>query len=522
MKTIFSVLFVLVVLVSTAQDQFTTRRIAVFKNGNGFFVKNSQVNASGGMYTLPFTPDALFGTIWFNAGSDRIISIQTSDEKSVEKKDATSVYEMMKGNTGKKVKFTTYSSEIVEGVIESVSPMLISVKTKDTWFTSAPDQIRSLQFIEKPETTFSESTGKNRLLLQFASAGNKNIDLMYLQKGISWVPEYMIELLDDKNAILSLRASLINDAEDLNKADISFIVGVPNFKYSNITAPICSNESLTAFLSMLTGYGPSGSAGRFDNFLSNANVAQSYSSYEYNQPIPTVPDYDFAADGAGTEDLFFYEMKDVTLKKGGRGSYEILNTKLAYEHIYEVEIARNSDVYFYGKTSYDNTIKNSVWHSIKYTNSTKIPFTTGAAMVVSRENNKISPLSQDMMKYTPVNSEGFLKITISPDINVKDKEIETQRQAKAKKQGSQYYDLITVEGKIKVKSFRDKEIKLNVKREIYGELKSCDDTWKHERNVRNYQYSGSINPSNNVDWILNLKPGEEKEITYTYTFYVYS
>jgi hypothetical protein len=114
-----------------------------------------------------------------------------------------------------------------------------------------------------------------------------------------------------------------------------------------------------------------------------------------------------------------------------------------------------------------------------------------------------------------------LKITVSPDINVKDKEIEIERQAKAKKQGSQYYDLITVEGKIKVKNYKDKEVKLNVKRQIFGELKNSDVVWKHARNVQYYSYSGTVNPANQVDWIVTMKAGEEKEITYTYTFYVY-
>ena len=522
MKANLTLIFAMLVLTTVAQDQFSTRRIAVFKNGTGFFVKNGQVEAKGGKYTLPFTPDALFGTIWFNAGNDRIVSVQTSDEKSVEIKDAASIYDMLKGNIGKRAKITFSGLDVAEGVIESVSPMLVTIKTKESWVSASPDNVKHITFLEKPEITFSESTGKNRLMLQFSSAGSKNVDLMYLQKGISWVPEYLIELLDDKNAVFSLRAVLINDAEDLVNASVSFVVGVPNFKYSNIIAPLCSTESLTSFLSSLTGYGPTGSTSRLDNFMSNANVAQSYSSYNYEQQATTIPSYDFSTEGTGTEDLFFYDLKDITLKKGGRGSYEVLNVKLPFEHIYEVELDRNSDVYFYGKAAYDNTIKNSVWHSIKFTNGSKIPFTTGAAMVVSRENNMISPVSQDMMKYVPVKGEGFLKITVSPDINVKDKEIETSRQPKVKKQGSQYYDLITVEGKIKVKNFRDKEVKLNIKREIFGELKTCDIAWKHVRNVKNYYYSGSINPSNNVDWVINLKPGEENEITYTYTFYVYS
>ncbi|PKP17737.1 MAG: hypothetical protein CVU05_14990 [Bacteroidetes bacterium HGW-Bacteroidetes-21] len=523
MKAKLLLLFVLVTSILTAQNEFSTRRVAVFKNGTGFFIKNAQVNAVGGKFILPFTPDGLFGTFWISAAGERVPTIQTVDEKSVVNKEVTSIYEMLKGNVGKKVKILTFSNETVEATIETVSPMLISMKTKEGWFSTSPDQIKSMHFTEKPESTFAESTGKNKLMLTFANAGNKNIDMMYLQKGISWLPEYLVELLDDKNAVVTLRATLINDAEDLNNAAVSFVVGVPNFKYNNILSPLCSTDALTTFLGSLNGYSTSGGTGRFDNnVMANAMLAQSYNSNNYDEPSPEYTVDVFSAEGTNNEDLFFYDFSGVSLKKGGRASYEILTAKLAYEHIYEVEIARNSDLYFNGKSAYDNTTTaNSVWHSIKFTNTTKMPFTTGSAMVVDKENNITSPVSQDMMKYTPMGGESFLKITVSPDINVKDKEIEIERQAKAKKQGSQYYDLITVEGKIKVKNYKDKEVKLNVKRQIFGELKNSDVVWKHARNVQYYSYSGTVNPANQVDWIVTMKAGEEKEITYTYTFYVY-
>jgi disulfide oxidoreductase YuzD len=59
-----------------------------------------------------------------------------------------------------------------------------------------------------------------------------------------------------------------------------------------------------------------------------------------------------------------------------------------------------------------------------------------------------------MMKYTPSQSNGFLKITVSPDITVKDKEEETKRTEKARKKDNYFYDLVTVEGIIKAKNYK--------------------------------------------------------------------
>jgi hypothetical protein len=38
-------------------------------------------------------------------------------------------------------------------------------------------------------------------------------------------------------------------------------------------------------------------------------------------------------------------------------------------------------------------------------------------------------------------------------------------------------------------------------------------------NAANYY---NINPTNDVTWELELKPGEEKEIKYSYTIYIYN
>ncbi len=197
----------------------------------------------------------------------------------------------------------------------------------------------------------------------------------------------------------------------------------------------------------------------------------------------------------------------------------MLKTQVEFEHVYNVTLPQNNITHFSFSSDYSDPAANKVWHSIKLNNNTKMPWTTGTAMVVKKENGTYRPISQDMMTYTPVGSNTFLKITVSPDISVKEKEKEINRIEKDKRNYGIYYDLVTIEGNIVMKNFKDKEIMLNIKKDITGTLKNSDIKWEYTKYPNNYYYD-NINPMNNVSWEIKLKAGEEKNIKYTYTVYV--
>jgi len=48
--------------------------------------------------------------------------------------------------------------------------------------------------------------------------------MAYLQKGITWIPEYTLKVLDEKTAELTLRGTLVNEAEDLIHSDVHLVV----------------------------------------------------------------------------------------------------------------------------------------------------------------------------------------------------------------------------------------------------------------------------------------------------------
>ncbi|MBN2682390.1 MAG: DUF4139 domain-containing protein [Bacteroidales bacterium] len=511
-----------------AQSDFTSQKIAVFKNGTGYFIKTGKIDAPSGKYTLTKTPEALFGTFWISAREERIKNLHTTKEKGFETETAKNVKNMLAGNVGKSVKIFVHTNQVAEGKIFSVNDEMVVIQGKDKWITRAVNDIASVEFLEKPNFDYNKEIESNQMVLEFEKSGKKTLDMMYLQRGISWFPSYLIEISDEKEAVITLKSTLINDVEDLENAEIEFVVGVPNFKYNYVKSPLCSPQTLEEFISSLNGLSYSyRGAMNFDNsnVFSNAIMSQ-----EMNRP-EQVADFggdvayaEFEAEGSSQEDMFFYNFKNINLKKGERASYELLNTKVPFEHIYEVILNPNTTSnYYYANSkgySFDDS-QNKVWHSIKLKNTSKMPWTTGTAMVVKKENGEVKPISQDMMKYTPSQSNGFLKITVSPDISVKDKEEEVKRTEKAKKKDNSYYDFVTVEGIIKAKNYKKTSVKVSVQRSVTGEMKDSNITWDVAKKLNSANYY-NINPTNDVSWELELKPGEEKEIKYSYTIYIYN
>ncbi len=59
-------------------------------------------------------------------------------------------------------------------------------------------------------------------------------------------------------------------------------------------------------------------------------------------------------------------------------------------------------------------------------------------------------------------------------------------------------------------------VTLKIKRSIEGTPLSSDQKWTTAQE----QATLRVNPSYEVEWVIELKPGEEKKWTYTYRVYV--
>ncbi len=516
------------------KNPFKAKSISIFKNGTAFFIKNGNVETEDGSYKMTENlPRALFGTFWIHSPKKELKHIHSYTDFVTDKSEdfTRSYFDLLQANIGKKVK-VYLGNEIHEGVAEEIimkdakgkekkflNNTIIVFKTDSIWLSFSPAEIRRLEFMEKPNQILEKETTTTKHILSVDFTTKKKVqplEKMYLENGINWTPTYLIELKTDKKAKLSLRAEVTNDAEDIEGSDVNFVVGIPNFRYANRLS------SLVDFLGMIY---PNQNQYMYNNF-SNTAVARPQVYAEdmtTGGAINTTP-IENGVTGDSDEDLYFYTVKNINLKKSGRGQYPIFDKEIEIAHIYETNLSQNqvSKGYYQKEFLFSPDQQSPVFHSIKVMNEMDFPWTTGSAMVVSDKTGETRPISQDLLKYTPIKGSSYVKLTEAPDIKVKQAEKEIKREQKVRKMpgnNSYYYDLVTVEGKIKVKSYKDKKVDLNIKRTLIGELKKSDVKWlKAERINR----SGDVNKTTDVCWETSINGGDELEITYSYKVFVAS
>jgi hypothetical protein len=313
-----------------------------------------------------------------------------------------------------------------------------------------------------------------------------------------------------------MQSILVNDAEDLNNADVFFVVGVPNFAFANIPSPMALQQSLYEFMQTAARRDGVGSA-----LTSNAIVAQQTYSERLSMSSP-----DFGAgvsemSGGAQEDLFLYTRPGVTLARGERGTFNVFSSAVACEHVYEWTVEDDPRVDAFGivqninraPSDEDRNLSNNVWHSLRLKNATNFPWTSAPTMVVQN----MKPVAQDTLPYTPKGATSTLKLTVATDIRSSHEEREVARQRSEDHRRGYVYELVTIEGMLKLKNYKNKEVHLLVNKTMRGNVESQTDAGTTEKLAEAISVD---NPMSRAKWDLTLKPGEDRAIAYRYKIWV--
>jgi hypothetical protein len=521
-----------------------TVAVAAFKNGLAFLVRQGAVQLQSGTGTITPIPNATLGTLWLapgeaNTSLDEVVAYHynVSAERPLQ-----SIAEVLQANAGKTVTVTysmnmkDYTGEIV-GVRDSKpapgdlgtenAPIQPAISAKPQYLLLRVDKkllafpIGSIANAVLPDdTNFQEKFDQQRAALRFKikGAGEKtDLTMGYLEHGLGWTPSYMISLTDDKIAQVTMQAVVIDDAEDLNNTDIFFVVGVPNFAYSETPSPMSLQQNLLSFMKDAERR-DGGNYRMYSNAIAGQMIGAEYKELDAkNEPsfAQTVTELS----GSPEEDLFLYSRSGVTLARGERATYNVFSSTVGYEHIYEWEVVDPQRVDAYGNVvqynpnSPDAAAKNSIWHSIRLKNTTKFPWTSAPTMVISGTK----PVSQDTLPYTPKAATSNLKITIATDIRSSHEEREIARQQNVQRRHGYEFDLVTVEGTMKLKNYKSKGVKVNIGKTLRGEVETLSDTGKA---VKLGEAIQTDNPLSRLTWEVPLKAGEEKVLTYRYKIFV--
>lgn len=488
-------------------SQLKTKSITIFKNGTAFIHKSGNVSLEKGTYLWSNDlPQAIYGTFWFATSTGKIKGINSSKEKVVEEIEWSSFFDLLSANKGAKVEIIKADGAKVSGVIQEAKRAsyegTVIIKSSDQYILLKESNIKEVRMFEGMELKTSTETEKPVIRLDFESKSNTtNLEVMYLTGGFSWTPMYKLRLTKANEGILNLKASVVNDGEDIVNSDVDLVVGSPSMFTTTQLSDLLAFENETITVT------------RFKSNFSNTSKG----FYEFDDSEETGGAENTTA--TSMEDLYLFSLKNITLKKGGRAFYPLLETKVKIEHKYVSSLNTNVSVNntFYSKYE-TSQIGGEVFHQIKMWNHSSNPFSSGVILINSMENGKEQALATAKLDYTAIENCAYLTISNAPDIEIKEEEIEIERTNESKVWNKNRYIAVKVQGTITVKSYKSQDVQMEIKKLVYGKLENSDTPWKKTIFVNQYY----VNSGNNVLWTFDLQAGKEKKIVYSYIVYIRS
>ena len=491
-----------------------TQSVAVFKNGLGFFNRRASVQLRDGWCYATDVPPAAFGTLavfshdqqqtvdLVGAGPGEIVSFDGHHAPG----DLDSKRRRLQDSVGLKVELTYVrqgASRAAAGTLISIGPEYAVLEADTQTLAVALRQITQMQVLDLP-LRIHVSRQESAPASQEADLG-----IAYLRKGITWIPEYTLRILDDETAELTLRGTLVNEAEDLVHCDVNFVVGVPHFVHSELMSPIAVGRAIRTLGPVLATEGvPSqvmsqimNRAAIANNSLVSPQLDQSSGAETRSVPVDSgdlasvignLPQLESAAAG----DFTVYAKQDLTVRRGERAIVTLFTQQIRYRHLYRWETA------------------GPIQHFLTLENTTPTAWTTGPCLTLSEGN----PLSEDLLRYTPRGGRGELKVTTAINIAHTYSEEEVDRKLKVHEpRNNEFYDLVSVAGSIRLKNFQEQPVDIMIEHPIQGRPTEVDSEGTIHIDATKLRL---IERAAMIHWRLSLPPGQETVLKYRYERYV--
>ena len=332
------------------------KTLACFRNGLGFVYKSGTAKLKDGTVEMEGIPSAVAGTVWFGSldVNNPVVEVKSYSKLSgINEVLPETIGDLFALNAGKKVlvRFSrdNVNSDSVTGIIMKVpipkidseypyptkNPfdfvfLLVEKEGKKIVSTINYNTIYSFDlpedaiYTDKKMESFTPFT-KVKLKKNTETAG---IWMQYMRNGYFWSPSYLLDISNEKDANLKLEAVLVNNAENIENTDVSFVVGYPTFMYSDKITPLFIQETANALDSAMTkiGYKPAsamlGLESKDNNNGGSYNANRGgggWSPSATNSAEKILP-------GERSEDLYVYLQKGVSLKKNESARYSIFSS----------------------------------------------------------------------------------------------------------------------------------------------------------------------------------------------------
>jgi hypothetical protein len=567
MPRLLIVVSLLVVLATSAlaadgELTLTGDRVVVFKDGYCLVVKKAAgTSLADGTLSTEDVPDAaVLGSFWAVDPAGQLLSmsagVRNSEVETEQQVSCRSYLEILKANTGKVVTVDLDNGEDVEGVIREVlgeeitvdvAPrrrsllessfridpsgryetdqlvgdlFVLSTATKDSVIpVSRVKGVTGADLVLSAKTKVTEKRSAKQLTFSFAGgAAPREFSILYFRPGVRWIPTYRLGLDEPTHqARLSLQAEILNEAEDLVAVPFDLVVGVPNFRFKDVVSPFVLESALRNALAraapQLMGQQSMGS----NNLLSNSGFGARGGEWRgRDDGSPGEPGIDLPEDltGGQSQDLYIYSRPELTQLKGHRAAVPVFETTTTYRDVYTFDLRlsrKDIEAAPSGEGASPLTLAtNRIWHQIELDNDSKMPWTTGAAMILAG----LSPLAQELLTYTPGGGTVRVPVTVAVNLRGTFEEEETGRRLDGLTWARQEYARIDKLGRLSVTNYMDHAIDLEITCRLGGHADSATNDGKitvgafDKDDWENYLGHPAVNNSSVVTFRLTLQAGE--------------
>lgn len=557
----------------SALAKLPVKEITIFKDGHAFVLHEGTLPTDGaGNVQMDYLPTPILGTFWpYSSDKNvKLTAVTSSPRKALVEKTALTIPDLLAANPGTKVSLTMNDGKtiitgtIVENPTRSSAELeatsvpntgeklpersnLILVKDDNGTHAVPMEQIREVSLGGNYKKTLAQEEFRNLLSLKLDWLGRQParqaaVGMVYVQKGIRWIPSYKMTL-DGKGGIeAKLQATLINELTDLKDVTANLVIGVPSFAFKDTPDPIALQQTF----SQLSSYFDSGSQSSYA--LSNGIMSQSGGGGfggGRREAARTAEPADLGPEVSGAnknEDLFLFNVKHITLKKGQRMTLTIAEYALKYKDVYTVDIPFSPPRQTRGSFSNQQQAELAkllatpkAIHVLRIINSGKYPITTAPVLLL----NGGSVIAQSSTTYASIGGSLDISLTTATDIKVKKTEKETLQTPNAENWNGHNYTKVDLEGILNLTNYSDKEVELEVTRYVLGQAEKADHGGEIVRvnALEDDEYSpvsdnptwwswynwpywwGHFNGVGRVKWNLKLAPGKNVDLGYKWRYF---
>ena len=242
-----------------AVARLPVKEVTVFKDGHAFVLhEGRQPVGAGGEVVMDYLPAPVIGTFWAYSAEKgaKLASVVANQRRVRVERTALTLRELLEANVGAEafvsetnglrypatiLGFPTRTSEELAATSPPNSSealpqkgSLVLLKTAEGTKALAVERIQDVTFKEAPQPKAAQEEFRSSLTLKLdwngrPPAQTAEVGLVYLQRGLRWIPSYRVDLDGKGKAQVRLQATLLNELVDLQGATVQLVIGVPSF-----------------------------------------------------------------------------------------------------------------------------------------------------------------------------------------------------------------------------------------------------------------------------------------------------